>query len=1008
MHNVGGVETTPYHAVGIKRTPFHHYDNETPQLHMIGNTHRDFFDRRGHPNVIDHYYYPDSDLETIAEESSILDSEDERSISSRRNSSQVKQAWQRISSGSDDTTRGSDGDGSHSSMSSSSTPHFWNDFATSGSDGNESKRHFSNETSYLDGYTNNSLLITNSAERLQEVEGAVDPLAQQKIVYAKCLTPKRDQVTRQVAVVLEESTSKEELPPATITDMFQAAREGNLNALETFPTSELNDTVDENGNTALHIAAEHGHLACVKKLVSTSSPQMVTLPNDDLMTPTALAVKGGHLECVQWLILRTSAHAELTISQRPSSIDGSSTRPPIAHVAARYNKNAILDWICEEMVKGDVAIDTADHCSNTPVHEAARQGHLPCIQTLVGRGASVTVINSDGDTPGQAAKKHGHDTCVGYLVVVETCVSLAQQIVGLRNEMDSLKSENEKLRNDLVTQCTSRAKNELVTKCANIHKNDETTNDVTIVNGIHEQEVIHETTMDGPPANHREQQKRRILQEQPPPPKLFIKPEVKPKPQGSSQPAISCEKRPTISERIKAALNGPGTPIGFDPDENELVSERKNETRQLHTQNNVENVNNEVESITKDFQEPVRKPWEKLTMDEMLRMVRDIRYQPSPSISLCTEDSTMEPVEVMRERMAAASRWFLVEKTRDKAQEILGQQPLKSAIHPKRNINTSVFRTNLNQPGHLGRTTGKSAALAPVKAQHSPKKIDIQSAIQQKYYQSVHEAKPATMNAAMNSPVNNFINGGSPKRVVIHEAQGTTAPSGTLKFKVSHANDRRSAKHFQKSPELHTHQDSPDSTQSSGTQRSNSYRKAVQVAKKNNSDVSSSSDSLSSSNTSSSGTGRSQVSETHSVIFNDQGIGTRENQVYSLKSPGASPVKPKDDPLQKRSVKDPMRMQKSPNQKNPSVFTPPRQKRTTNQIRNLGTVTKDHSPTGAYSSSAPQYRYTWSVPKSNPVISAVRNIDNFNVPDVTEVPEIKTEIKTRQSSFLRKVQGKLK
>ena len=87
---------------------------------------------------------------------------------------------------------------------------------------------------------------------------------------------------------------------------------------------------------------------------------------------------------------------------------------------------------------------------------------------------------------------------------------------------------------------------------------------------------------------------------------------------------------------------------------------------------------------------------------------------------------------LLRERMAAASRWFLVEKTRDKAQEILGQQPLKSAIHPKRNINTSVFRTNLNQPGHLGRTTGKSAALAPVKAQHSPKKIDIQSAMQQK------------------------------------------------------------------------------------------------------------------------------------------------------------------------------------------------------------------------------------------------------------------------------------
>ena len=54
---------------------------------------------------------------------------------------------------------------------------------------------------------------------------------------------------------------------------------------------------------------------------------------------------------------------------------------------------------------------------------------------LVARGASITLLNSDGETPAQAAQKRGHDVCVGYLVVVETCVSLAQQVVSLRNEM---------------------------------------------------------------------------------------------------------------------------------------------------------------------------------------------------------------------------------------------------------------------------------------------------------------------------------------------------------------------------------------------------------------------------------------------------------------------------------------------------------------------------------------------------------------------------------------------
>ena len=58
-----------------------------------------------------------------------------------------------------------------------------------------------------------------------------------------------------------------------------------------FSANELSNTVDEGGNTPLHAAAEHGRLGCLKKLVSHFPPNMITLPNDDLMTATALAVK---------------------------------------------------------------------------------------------------------------------------------------------------------------------------------------------------------------------------------------------------------------------------------------------------------------------------------------------------------------------------------------------------------------------------------------------------------------------------------------------------------------------------------------------------------------------------------------------------------------------------------------------------------------------------------------------------------------------------------------------
>ena len=88
------------------------------------------------------------------------------------------------------------------------------------------------------------------------------------------------------------------------------------------------------------------------------------------------------MHCVRWLVRHSVARDELTVSQRTSSIDGSTTRPPLAHVAARFDRDEILDWICEEMSREQVAVDCGDHCSNTPVHVAARYGHLRCIQVF--------------------------------------------------------------------------------------------------------------------------------------------------------------------------------------------------------------------------------------------------------------------------------------------------------------------------------------------------------------------------------------------------------------------------------------------------------------------------------------------------------------------------------------------------------------------------------------------------------------------------------------------------
>lgn len=58
------------------------------------------------------------------------------------------------------------------------------------------------------------------------------------------------------------------------------------------------------------------------------------------------------------------------------------------------------------------------------------------VQTLVEYGSNVTIQNQQGERPSQSAERQGHTTCARYLVVVETCMSLASQVVKLTKQLN--------------------------------------------------------------------------------------------------------------------------------------------------------------------------------------------------------------------------------------------------------------------------------------------------------------------------------------------------------------------------------------------------------------------------------------------------------------------------------------------------------------------------------------------------------------------------------------------
>uniref|UniRef100_A0A3B4YYB2 Synuclein alpha interacting protein n=1 Tax=Stegastes partitus TaxID=144197 RepID=A0A3B4YYB2_9TELE len=189
---------------------------------------------------------------------------------------------------------------------------------------------------------------------------------------------------------------------------------------------------DDDGNNLLHISASQGHADCLQHLTSLMGEDGLNERNSQQLTPAGLGVKNGHLECVRWMVSETEAIAELSCTRE---------HPSLIHYAARYGQEKVLLWLLQFMQEQAISLDEVDQNGNTAVHVAAQYGHLTCIQTLVEYGSNVTVQNQQAERPSQSAERQGHTTCARYLVVVETCMSLASQVVKLTKQLNEQAAE---------------------------------------------------------------------------------------------------------------------------------------------------------------------------------------------------------------------------------------------------------------------------------------------------------------------------------------------------------------------------------------------------------------------------------------------------------------------------------------------------------------------------------------------------------------------------------------
>ncbi|KAF4857780.1 Ankyrin repeat, PH and SEC7 domain containing protein secG [Colletotrichum siamense] len=179
-----------------------------------------------------------------------------------------------------------------------------------------------------------------------------------------------------------------------------ASIEGNVGIVSMLTEAGANiDLPDSSGKTPLLWAVRKGALSCAQNLWEFSNKR---LRDNEGRTALHLAALSGMADVVEWLITQGGADKEAR--------DRTKNRP--LHLAAINGHEKIVGFLINKGAEKDVK----DSSGSTPLHCAARNGHTHVLALLLKHGLGINDKNEGDSTALYHAAEGGHEEAVAFLI----------------------------------------------------------------------------------------------------------------------------------------------------------------------------------------------------------------------------------------------------------------------------------------------------------------------------------------------------------------------------------------------------------------------------------------------------------------------------------------------------------------------------------------------------------------------------------------------------------------